>query len=140
MSVSLPTLLAAVTNPNTITNPAHAGNSGPILTWYKCLAPGTDVVTLECFGIVFQRFVYAAFMFAGITAAILIALAGTRFILAEGDAKKIDSARHTITYAITGLIIIFLVGLIISTIAYITGVRCIGDVLPGFTNCADKPQ
>lgn len=104
--------------------------------WQKCIAQGTkDVATLECFPVIFQRFVIAAFTLAGITAVILIAYAGIKLILAGGDAKKMEGAQHTLTYAIIGLVVIFTAALIVSIIAYVTGVTCIGDVFPSFENC-----
>lgn len=107
------------------------------MDWTSCTIGTDKVATLDCFPYIFQRFVIAAWMLAGITAAILIAYAGTHLILAEGDAKKLESARHILYYAIAGLIIVFLAAFIVSTVAYIMGVPCIGDVIPGFTNCAD---
>lgn len=106
------------------------------MDWTKCIAPGTnDVATLGCITVIFQRFVFAAWMLAGISAAILIAYAGTHIILAEGDAKKLESARHILYYAIAGLLIVFLAAFIVSIVGYITGVDCIGVSLPGFENC-----
>lgn len=140
MILSLITLLAAAQGPgqsSSITNPAPAGS--PAL-WFSCLARDAtgkiisgDVATLDCFKIVFQRFVFGAWMLAGITAAILIAYAGTQIVLAEGDAKKLEAARHILYYAVTGLIIVFLAAFIVSTIAYITGVDCLN--VAGFRNC-----
>ncbi len=107
--------------------------------WNHCIAPNTPgkVATLGCFPLIFQLFVNAAFWLAGITAVILIVLAGAKMVLAEGDAKKLEGAHHTLTYAIIGLLIIFLALLIVSLVAYITGVSCLNTA--GFTNCADNP-
>lgn len=145
MLVYLITLLAAAQNPNqsSITTPSTTSGSQP---WFSCLARDAtgkiiqgDIATIDCFKVIFQRFVYAAFMLAGITAVIMIAYAGAQMVLSSGDAKKQDSAKHIITYAVIGLLIIFLAAFIVSTIAYIMGVPCIGNMVPGFTNCADKP-
>ncbi|QQG40747.1 MAG: hypothetical protein HYV37_00240 [Candidatus Levyibacteriota bacterium] len=105
------------------------------MTWDDCVVSGKDkIATLDCFPLIFQRFVISAFTLAGITAIILIAYAGIKLILAGGDAKKMEGARHTLTYAIIGLFVIFTAALVVSIIAYITGVACIG-VFPGFENC-----
>lgn len=103
------------------------------MDWKTCLATGTDVATLDCFKVIFQRFVFGAWMLAGITAAILIAYAGTRIVMAEGDKKKLEEARHILTYAIIGLIIVFLSAFIVSIVAYITNVNCLNTA--GFDNC-----
>lgn len=92
-----------------------------------------DVATLKCFPLIFQRFVISAWTLAGITATILIAYAGTNIILAQGDAKKLESARHILTFAIAGLLIVFLAAFIVSVVAYVTNVDCLN--IAGFENC-----
>lgn len=101
--------------------------------WSSCLAPGTDIATINCFPLIFQRFVFGAWMLAGITATILIAYSGARIVMAEGDKKKLEEARHILTYAIIGLIIVFLSAFIVSIVAYITNVNCLNTA--GFNNC-----
>ncbi|MBI2430780.1 MAG: hypothetical protein HYV39_02090 [Candidatus Levybacteria bacterium] len=106
-------------------------------TWDTCVAiiknAKTDVATLDCFPVIFQRFVIAAFWFAGITAVIMIAFAGIRIILAQGDAKKLEGARHTLTYAIIGLVVIFTAALIVNIVAFVTDVTCINTAW--YNNC-----
>lgn len=103
--------------------------------WVKCLAQGVpgDVATLDCFPLIFQRFVVGAFWFAGITAVIMIAFAGIQMILAQGDAKKLEGARHIFMYAIFGLVIIFTAALIVSIVALVTGVTCLN--IADYENC-----
>ena len=103
------------------------------MDWTSCIVGPDKVATLDCFKVIFQRFVFAAWMFAGITAAILIAYSGTHIVLAEGDKKKLEEARHILTYAIIGLIIVFLSAFIVSIVAYITNVTCLNTA--GFDNC-----
>ena len=102
--------------------------------WQACVAAGNDVATLDCFPLIFQRFVVGAFFLAGITAVIMIAFAGIQMILAQGDAKKLEGARHTLTYALVGLVIIFTAALIVSLVAYVTGVKCL-NLAPGYNIC-----
>lgn len=45
---------------------------------------------------------------AGIAAVLIIMVAGFLFITANGDSNKISTARHAVTYAVVGLIVIFL--------------------------------
>ncbi|GEM_PF-1914421 len=134
MFLFVATFLARTAGQPDILAPAVPAGDVRVIGWASCLAKGTDVATLDCFPLVFQRFVYAAFVFAGITAIILIALAGIKLILSSGDAKKLEGARSTITYAIVGLFIIFLAAFIVSIIALVTGVTCLN--VAGFQNCA----
>ncbi len=92
-----------------------------------------DVATLNCIPAVVQNVIYAAFVFAGIVAVILIIYSGIKFILSGGDPKQVEGARKTMTYAIIGFIVILLSFVILNLISNVTGVGCIK--LFGFTNC-----
>ncbi len=109
------------------------------MTWTDCLAPGPEkVATLDCVPVLFQNFVIAAFTLGGITAVIMIVLSGIAMITSGGDAKKMEGAQHTMTYAIIGLVIILLAPFIISLVGVITGTRCISTNLAPITwvkNC-----
>lgn len=91
------------------------------------------VATLDCLPAVFQNLVNAALIFAGVVAVIFIIISGLKFITSGGDAKQIEGARHTLTYAIIGLIIILLSFMMINLIAGITGAQCIK--MFGFSSC-----
>lgn len=91
------------------------------------------VATLDCIPAVVQNVIFAAFIFAGIIALILIIYSGIKFILSGGDAKQVEGARKTLTYAIIGFILILLSFAILNLISTVTGVSCIQ--LFGFTNC-----
>lgn len=43
---------------------------------------------------------------AGVIAVIMVIYAGVQFITSQGDAGKVSSARHTVMYAVIGLIIV----------------------------------
>lgn len=92
-----------------------------------------DVATLNCLPAVFQNVVTAALIFAGVAAVFFIIFSGVKFITSGGDPKKIEAARHTIMYAILGLIIILLSFLIINLIGFVTGANCI--TVFGFDSC-----
>lgn len=91
------------------------------------------VATLQCIPALFQNVVPAAIFFAGAVAIIFIIISGIKFITSNGDPKQIEGARHTLTYAIAGLVLILFSFLIISLIAFITGAECIKFF--GFNNC-----
>jgi len=108
--------------------------------WKDCLAKDSsgnpiagNVATLNCVTVVVQNVIYAAFLFAGIVAVILIIYSGIKFILSGGDPKQVEGARKTLTYAIIGFIVILLSFAILNLISGITGVSCIRFF--GFTNC-----
>lgn len=96
-----------------------------------CVVNG--VATLNCIPAVFQNAVKAALIFASAAAVFFIIFSGIKFITSGGDPKKIESARHTIMYAILGLLIILLSFLIINLIGFVTGANCI--TVFGFDNC-----
>lgn len=85
--------------------------------WPKeCLANG-DVATLNCIPVVFKLVLDFLFGFAGIAALFFVLLAGFKFITSGGDAKQVEGARKTLTYAIIGLVVIILSFAIINLIA-----------------------
>lgn len=71
---------------------------------------------------VFTNVVKTALGFAGIVLFILLLVGGFKFITSGGDPKAVESARNTLTSAITGLIIILVSYLILVLITNITGV------------------
>lgn len=110
------------------------------MDWSSCLSKpngvtlsGPGVASLSCVPIFAQTLIRAALDFAGIVAVFFIIWGGFKYIRSAGDPKQADGARQTITYAIIGLIIIFLSYFIISLIAQVTGVKCIKNF--GFDNC-----
>jgi len=96
-------------------------------TWADCVEKGTDVATLSCIPIIIKNIVNAALVFAGVTALILIIYAGIMYITSKGDPAKVEGAKKTGTYAILGLIVIFLSFFIINIISQVTGVDQIAN-------------
>lgn len=88
---------------------------------------------LSCALILFQNVINAALILAGLVALIFIIYSGIKLILSGGDAKKVASARSTLTFAIIGLLLIFFSFAIVFFLSTVTGVNCIRDV--GFSNC-----
>ncbi len=50
---------------------------------------------------------------AGVAAIIMIIIAGLQFVLANGDSKRVESARNTIIFTVVGLVVIVLARFII---------------------------
>lgn len=63
-------------------------------------------------------FIIAVLMFI-----IFFSLGAFHFITSEGDPKKIESGRTSITYAFVGLILIFSIFVILKLIGTITGIQ-----------------
>lgn len=94
---------------------------------------GKDVATLNCIPAVFQNVLNFAFIFAGIAALFFVFFAGFKFLTSGGDAKQVEGARKTLTYAIIGLVVILLSFAIINLISQITDAKCILNF--GFDVC-----
>lgn len=92
--------------------------------WDSCLENG-DVATLGCIPIVIKDVITAALVFAGLVALILIIYSGIRYISSRGDPTKVEGAKKTLTYAIIGLVVIFLSFFIVNLISQITGIDAI---------------
>lgn len=91
------------------------------------------VATLKCIPAVFQNIVLAALTFSGIVAIFLVIFSGIKFITSRGDAKQIEGARNTLTFAIIGFLLILFSFFIVNIISYVTGARCI--TVFGFDSC-----
>lgn len=105
---------------------------GGDLDWGSCVKDG--VATLECIPVVFKNVISWALIFAGVVALIIVILSGIKFITSKGDQKQVATAKRSLTYAILGLILIFLSFFIIRLIGYITGAECINYF--GFNKCS----
>lgn len=102
--------------------------------WGECLGgPNKDIPTLSCIEPLFNNIITAALIFAGLVALFFIIYAGIKLIRSAGDQKQVQSARQTITFAIIGLVLVFLSYFILNTIAQVTGANCILDF--GFKSC-----
>lgn len=99
--------------------------------WGECFVDG--VASLSCVPYLIQNIISAALAFGGVVAIFLIIWGGYKYIRSAGDPKQAEGAKQTITYAIIGLLIVFLSYFIISVIAQLTGVGCIKRF--GFDNC-----
>jgi heme O synthase-like polyprenyltransferase len=106
----------------------------PTINWESCAPGGT--ATLSCVPMLFEVIVFWALVFAGIVAFFLIILSGYKFMNSGGDPKAADSARKTLTYAVLGLLLVFLSFFIIETISTVTGTGCILNFYQeGFSAC-----
>ncbi|HUD09923.1 MAG TPA: hypothetical protein VMR77_03945 [Patescibacteria group bacterium] len=94
--------------------------------------------TLNCIFPLIANVIFWAIGMAGTVALFMIIFAGYQLMFAGGDAKAVDGARKTLTFAILGLVLIFLSFMILSAIGSVTGVTCLQDIARGqfgFTAC-----
>jgi hypothetical protein len=73
----------------------------------------------------FENVVVAIMGFAGIVLFIMLIFGGIQYMTAGGDAKGVESAKGTLTAAITGLVLVAVSYLILLLIKQITGVNVI---------------
>jgi hypothetical protein len=92
-----------------------------------------QVATLSCFVPMFHNIVNWALILAGAVSLIFILIGAIQFLTSSGDQKRVDSAKKTMTFAIVGIVLIFLSFAIINFLAYTTGASCIK--LLGFDVC-----
>ena len=86
-----------------------------------CVQQG-DVPTIECISVVLQQVVNFAVAFAGGVAVVFIMYAAYQLATSRGDREKIETAKHTLTYAIIGLLVIIFSFVIIKLIGTLIGV------------------
>lgn len=70
---------------------------------------------------VLENAVGAIIALAGIILFIMLLLGGIKYITSGGEPKAVESARHTLTYAIGGLVLVLLSYLILYIIGQVTG-------------------
>lgn len=81
------------------------------------------VATIGCLEPLFANFVQSLIGLAAVALFIMLLFGGYKFLFSSGDQKKLESAKGTITAAITGLVIMSVAYLIILTIQTFTGVN-----------------
>jgi len=99
---------------------------------------GSDVAgqipTIQCIFPLFQNIITAALVFGGIVALAFLIYGGTKLLRSQGDQKQVQGARQTITYAIVGLVLLFLSFFILNITAFVTGFDCIKE-FKSFQDC-----
>jgi hypothetical protein len=83
------------------------------------------VATLDCVFPLGANLIYWLLVFSGTVALVIIIISGIRFITSGGDAKTVEIAKKSMTFAVLGLLLVFLSFFIINVIAFVTNVACI---------------
>lgn len=99
--------------------------------------------TFKCVVPLFTNVITWLFALSGVVALFLIIFSGIKFITSGGDPKQVEGARQTLTYAIIGLVVIFMSYFILNTISYVSGTSCIkifGPFEAGSCNSQTTPS
>lgn len=95
----------------------------------KLAAAGPDPANLTKLEGVFSNVVGAVLGLAGIALFIMLIVGGFQYITSGGDPKRAEAARHTLTSAIVGLVLVALAFLILRFIAEFTGADVLNFVI-----------
>lgn len=103
-----------------------------------------DPATLGQLTGVIKNIITSAIYLAGVAAVVMLLVGGFQFLLAGGDKEATQKAGKTITYAISGLVLVVCSWLIILTLAHFLGFESTSNIfdfsvcLPGFSgpNCS----
>lgn len=91
----------------------------PSPVWAQCYqGPQGDVATIGCLESYIQSVINFLFPLISAVALFFLLLGGIRFITSGGDPKAVEGAKKTMTYALLGLAVIFLVFFIIKGVLY----------------------
>ena len=91
--------------------------------WDTCLkGPEGDVATLQCFECIVENLLRHAVRLGGVVAFVFLVIGGFKWLTAGGDAKKVESAKQTLTYAVAGVVLLVLIWFIMLFIENFTGV------------------
>ena|SRR3990167_4172538 len=89
--------------------------------------PQTELATFLTGQNIIQVAITLIIIIATLAALAVIIFAGIRWIASGGDKEKLQGARNMITYALVGLVVVFLSYFIINTIGNFFGVKLLGS-------------
>jgi hypothetical protein len=95
---------------------------------------GSDIAnpaTLADLPSLLGNLIFWLLIFSGSVAVLIIIISGIRFILSGGEAKTVETAKKSMTYAILGLLLVFFSFMIVSVIGYVTHVDCLSQIASG---------
>lgn len=95
----------------------QSGRSG------ACVAPGTDVATIQGFECLFFNVLQVIVVLAGLAFLFMFISGGFKYLFSGGEQKSVAAASSTLTMAFIGLIGIIASWLILSFIQTFTGIN-----------------
>ncbi len=93
------------------------------ISWENCVDPQTGVATLKCLEVVYANTLQIIVSLAGLSLFVMLCVGGFRYLTSGGDPKGAESGKQTMTYAIIGMALMGLAGLIFLIIQNFTGVE-----------------
>ena len=106
----------------------------------ECAVGEGQVLTLSCIFPLLANIISWLLLFSGTVAIAMIIFSGIKLITSGGEAKTVDTAKKSITYAIIGLLLVFLSFMILNIIGFVTGVTCFDTTqgIPSFQSCTKQ--
>lgn len=105
------------------------------MDWGQCanlsVANADNVASIQCLVPLFVNVVQAVVGLGAVALFIMLLSGGFNFLFSQGDPKKLEAARGTITQALAGIVVMSLAYLILLTIQNFTGVNVTLFNLPG---------
>jgi|SRR3989344_7123703 len=89
---------------------------------------GPDKLQLNSIGDIISEAIPYVFLFAGIALLLMLISAGFTLLTSAGDAKKLDSGKQTLTYALVGFLLIFAAFWIVQLAGIIFGIEEINSI------------
>jgi len=90
-----------------------------------------DVPTFKCLEAVFVRILGIIVPVAVLALFVMLLIGGFKYLTSGGDQKKTAEAQQTMTYAVTGIVLMALAFLIFKIIEVFTGVPITVFTIPG---------
>lgn len=103
--------VASASAPYTVASAASDACEGIALTGGACSKDGTG--SQAQISNVVKTIINVLSAIVGVAAVVMIIVSGFKYITSNGDASNITSAKHTIIYAIVGLVIVALAQVIV---------------------------
>lgn len=88
------------------------------------------VATFACVGVLLHNLVIMMLIGSALATLLMLLIGGVRFVISGGDPKRVQQARGTLTYAIVGIVVVFLSFIILRLVSDATGNT---DILNGLS-------
>ena len=103
------------------------------------VGPGalSDVPTIKGFEALYFNIASVVISFAGIAVFVLFLIGGFIYLTSSGNPEKVEAGKRTLTYALTGFLVILFALLILRLIQTFTGlpVTCFNVMFTGINSC-----
>lgn len=97
----------------------------------RCIAPGTDVATLQGLECLFANILSVIVLIAGLAFMAMFIVGGFQYLFSSDDSKQVAAATGTLTSAIIGLVGVIGSWFILRLIENFTGINITTFIIPG---------